>query len=56
MRTVLRDFFGGQRGDSAVQSIGCSTQRPRFESQNPQGGPWPSVALVPEALRPFYAL
>ena len=34
---------GGWRDGSAVKSIACSSKGPEFNSQQPHGGPQPSV-------------
>lgn len=41
------------RHGSDVKSTVCSSRGPGFNSQGPHGGSQPSVALVPEDLKPF---
>ena len=41
-----------RRGDSVVNSIGCSFRGPGFNSQHPHGGSQLSVAPVPGNLIP----
>jgi hypothetical protein len=42
-QSTLENSLGGWRDGSAVKSTDCSSRGPEFKSQQPHGGPQPSV-------------
>jgi hypothetical protein len=55
LKTEIKKLFAHSwRESSAINSTGCSSRRPQFKSQQPQGSSQPCVTPAPEALVPSH--